>query len=162
MTTVTGRRQGGVVMQPWVWVLLVVVVIALAVALWAAARQRRSASLRQRFGPEYERTVQSADDRRGAEQELLDRARRRDKLDIHPLPEAARARYAEQWRSIQERFIDDPAGSVGSAHDLLDQVMAERGYPNRNFEEQADLVSVDHPQVVEDYRAAYAVNQRQG
>jgi hypothetical protein len=92
---------------------------------------------------------------------LLDRARRRDKLDIRPLPEAARARYAEQWRGIQERFIDDPAGSVGSAHTLLDQVMAERGYPTRDFEEQADLVSVDHPRVVENYRAAYDVYRRQ-
>jgi hypothetical protein len=148
-------------MQPWAWVLLVVVVIALAVALWAAARQRRSAGLRQRFGPEYERTVETADDRRGAEQELLDRARRRDRLDIVALPEPARARYADQWRAIQERFIDDPAGSVGSAHALLDQVMAERGYPTRDFEEQADLVSVDHPRVVENYRAAYAVYTRQ-
>jgi len=148
-------------MQPWVWVLLVVVVIVLAVALWAAARQRRSTNLRQRFGPEYERTVDAADDRRGAEQELLDRARRRDRLNIVALPEPARARYADQWRAIQERFIDDPAGSVGSAHSLLDQVMAERGYPTRDFEEQADLVSVDHPRVVENYRAAYGVYRRQ-
>jgi hypothetical protein len=148
-------------MQPWAWVLLVVVVIVLLVAIWAAMRQRRSTSLRERFGPEYERTVEAADDRRGAEQALLDRARRRDRLDIVALPEAARARYAEQWRAIQERFIDDPAGSVGSAHALLDQVMAEQGYPTQNFEEQADLVSVDHPRVVENYRAAYAVYRRQ-
>jgi hypothetical protein len=148
-------------MQPWVWVLLVVVVIVLAVALWAAARQRRSANLRQRFGPEYERTVEAADDRRGAEQELADRARRRDRLNIVALPEPARARYADQWRAIQERFIDDPGGSVGSAHALLDQVMAERGYPTRDFEEQADLVSVDHPRVVDNYRAAYTVYRRQ-
>jgi hypothetical protein len=148
-------------MQPWAWVLLVIVVIVLAVAVWAAMRQRRSAGLRERFGPEYERTVGAADDRRGGEQQLLDRARRRDRLNIVELPEPARARYADQWRAIQERFIDDPAGSVGSAHDLLDQVMAERGYPTRDFEEQADLVSVDHPRVVDNYRAAYAVYTRQ-
>jgi|tagenome__1003787_1003787.scaffolds.fasta_scaffold20912751_3 hypothetical protein len=148
-------------MQPWAWVLLIVVLVVLVLAAVALSRQRRTASLQNRFGPEYDRTVETADDRRGAEQELLDRARRRDKLDIRPLPEAARARYAEQWRGIQERFIDDPAGSVGSAHTLLDQVMAERGYPTTDFEEQADLVSVDHPRVVENYRAAYAVHQRQ-
>ena len=148
-------------MQPWAWVLLVIVVIVLAVAIWAGARQRRTTSLRQRFGPEYDRTLEATDDRRGAEQALRDRARRRDRLNIVALPEDARARYAGQWRAIQERFIDDPAGSVGSAHTLLDQVMAERGYPTRTFEEQADLVSVDHPQVVEDYRAAYAVYSRQ-
>jgi hypothetical protein len=149
-------------MQPWAWVLLIVVLVVVALLVAALMRQRRTANLRDRFGPEYDRTINTADDKRGAEQELLDRARRREKLDIRPLPEAARARYAEQWRAIQERFIDDPAGSVGSAHTLLDQVMAERGYPTRNFEEQADLVSVDHPRVVEDYRAAYAIYQRQG
>ena len=149
-------------MQPWGWVLLIVVLVVVVIAVVMLMRQRRTATLRDRFGPEYDRTMQGTDDRRGAEQQLLDRARRRDKLEIRPLPEAARARYAEQWRGIQERFIDDPAGSVGSAHALLDEVMAERGYPTSNFEEQADLVSVDHPRVVEDYRAAYAVYQRQG
>jgi hypothetical protein len=136
-------------MQPWAWVLLVIVVVVLAVAIWAVARQRRTSNLRERFGPEYDRTVKAADDRR------------RDRLNIVALPEPARARYAEEWRAVQERFIDDPAGSVGSAHALLDQVMAERGYPTRNFEEQADLVSVDHPRVVDNYRAAYAVYSRQ-
>ena len=144
-------------MQPWLWVLLILVVVAVAAVV--LMRQRRTTTLRDRFGPEYDRTVESADDRRGAEQQLLDRAKRRDRLDIRPLPEAARARYAEQWRGIQERFIDDPAGSVGSAHTLLDQVMAERGYPTKDFEEQADLVSVDHPRVVEDYRAGLTVDR---
>jgi hypothetical protein len=148
-------------MQPWAWVLLIVVLVVVVILVAVLMRQRRTANLRDRFGPEYDRTIDTADDKRGAEQELLDRARRREKLDIRPLPEAARARYADQWRGIQERFIDDPAGSVGAAHSLLDQVMAERGYPTKDFEEQADLVSVDHPQVVDNYRAAYGVYQRQ-
>src|SRR3954454_10687971 len=148
-------------MQPWLWVLLIVVLVVVVLLAVAASRRRRTTELRDRFGPEYDRTVEATDDRRGAEQALLDRSRRRDKLDIRPLPEAARARYSEQWRGIQERFIDDPAGSVGAAHTLLDQVMAERGYPTKDFEEQADLVSVDHPRVVENYRAAYAVYNRQ-
>src|SRR4051812_15031033 len=148
-------------MQPWVWVLLIVVLVVVVVAVVAVMRRRRTENLRGLFGPEYDRAVEASDDRRNAEQNLLDRARRRDQLDIRPLPEAARARYSEQWRGIQERFIDDPAGSVGAAHTLLDQVMAERGYPTKDFEEQADLVSVDHPRVVENYRAAYAVYNRQ-
>ena len=148
-------------MQPWAWVLLIVILVVVVILAAVLMRQRRTASLRDRFGPEYDRTIDTADDKRCAEQELLDRTRRREKLDIRPLPEAARARYADQWRGIQERFIDDPAGSVGAAHTLLDRVMAERGYPTKNFEEQADLVSVDHPQVVDNYRAAYAVYRRQ-
>jgi hypothetical protein len=148
-------------MQPWVWVLLIVVLVVVVLAAVVVMRRRRTENLRGRFGPEYDRAVEASDDRRNAEQNLLDRARRRDQLDIRPLPEAARARYSEQWRAIQERFIDDPAGSVGAAHALLDQVMAERGYPTKDFEEQADLVSVDHPRVVENYRAAYGVYTRQ-
>jgi hypothetical protein len=148
-------------MQPWVWVLLIVVLVVVVLVAVAVMRRRRTENLRGRFGPEYDRAVEASDDRRNAEQNLLDRARRRDQLDIRPLPEAARARYSEQWRGIQERFIDDPAGSVGAAHTLLDQVMAERGYPTKDFEEQADLVSVDHPRVVENYRAAYGVYTRQ-
>src|SRR3954465_11073364 len=148
-------------MQPWAWVLLIVVLVVVVLLAVVAMRRRRSEDLRNRFGPEYDRAVEASDDRRGAEHDLLDRTRKRDRLDIRPLPEAARARYAEQWRGIQERFVDDPAGSVGSAHALLDQVMAERGYPTRDFEEQADLVSVDNPRVVENYRAAYAVYNRQ-
>src|SRR3954447_13049956 len=148
-------------MQPWVWVLLIVVLVVVVLAAVAVMRRRRTENLRGRFGPEYDRAVEASDDRRNAEQNLLDRAHRRDQLDIRPLPEGARARHSQQWRGIQERFIDDPAGSVGAAHTLLDQVMAERGYPTHDFEEQADLVSVDHPRVVENYRAAYAVNQRQ-
>src|SRR3954471_12684027 len=153
---------GGGTMQPWLWVLLIVVVVVVIVAALAASRQRRTANLRDKFGPEYERAVDASDDRRGANTPRLPGPPRRDRLEIRPLPEAARARYAEQWRGIQERFIDDPAGSVGSAHSLLDQVMAERGYPTTDFEDQADLVSVDHPRVVEDYRAAYSVYRRQG
>ena len=144
-------------MQPWVWVLLIVVLVVVVLLAVAAMRRKRTEDLRGRFGPEYDRAVETSDDRRNAEHDLLDRARRRDRLDIRPLPEAARTRYADQWRGIQERFIDDPAGSVGAAHALLDQVMAERGYPTKDFEEQADLVSVDHPRVVENYRAAYGV-----
>jgi hypothetical protein len=148
-------------MQPWVWLLLIVVLVVVAVVAFAAMRRKRTEDLRNRFGPEYDRAVEASDDRRNAEHDLLERTQRRDQLDIRPLPEAARARYAEQWRGIQERFIDDPAGSVGAAHALLDQVMGERGYPTKDFEEQADLVSVDHPRVVENYRAAYGVYTRQ-
>src|SRR3954462_12569284 len=148
-------------MQPWVWVLLIVVLVVVVLAAVAVMRRRRTEDLRGRFGPEYDRAVEASDDRRNAEQDLLDRARRRDRLEIRPLPEGARARYADQWRGIPERVLDDPAGSVGAAHALLDQVMAERGYPTTDFEEQADLVSVHHPKVVENYRAGYAVHQRQ-
>src|SRR3954452_18130146 len=136
-------------MQPWVWVLLIVVLVVVVLAAVAVMRRRRTENLRGRFGPEYDRAVEASDDRRNAEQNLLDRAHRRDQLDIRPLPEATRARYSEQWRGIQERFIDDPAGSVGAAHTLLAQVMAECTDPTKGFEDQSNMAPGDPPRVGE-------------
>jgi hypothetical protein len=39
------------------------------------------------------------------------------------------------------------------------QVMRDRGYPVDDFEQRATDVSVDHPQVAENYRAAHAIYQ---
>ena len=95
-------------MQPWAWVLLIVVLVVVVLLVVALMRQRRTQALQGRFGPEYDRTVEASDDRRDAEQALLDRARKRDRLDIHPLPEAARARYADEnargWRTELEEL----------------------------------------------------------
>lgn len=135
--------------------LVLIVMIALLVS-----RQRRSSSLRQRFGPEYTRIVESTDDRRAAEAVLRERARRRSQLHITPLAEPTRLRYAQQWLSLQEHFVDRPTEAVDAAEDLLIQVMEERGYPIGEFDQQADLISVDHPHVVENYRIAHAIHTR--
>ena len=147
-------------MATWVWVVIaiaVVVVVALAVA---GAGRRRTAALRHRFGPEYDRTVENREDRRTAEAELLERERQRAQFDIKPLPEAARLSFAGEWRDLQERFIDQPAQAVGAADILISRVMKARGYPMQDFDAQADLVSVDHPDTVENYRFAHSVQQR--
>ncbi len=46
------------------------------------------------------------------------------------------------------------------AETLLDEVMSERGYPVDDFEQQADLISVDHPDLVENYRIAHTQRGR--
>jgi hypothetical protein len=61
---------------------------------------------------------------------------------------------------VQERFVDQPSEALVDAHLLVHRVMEARGYPMRDFEAQADLVSVDHPNVVENYRFAHGVHQR--
>jgi hypothetical protein len=140
--------------------LLIVVVIAVVViALLAVvvARRRRSQGLQSRFGPEYPRTVARADDRRAAESQLAEREQRHRRLDIVALEPAAQARYLEAWRAAQGRFVDDPATATGEADALVTEVLRERGYPVEDFEQQADDVSVDHPNVVENYRAAHVV-----
>jgi hypothetical protein len=144
----------------WIIVAVVAAVIIIALLLIAAAmRRRRRHRLQDRFGPEYDRAIES-DKRRRAERELAERAERRDQLDIRPLSEPARERYTRQWNDVQARFVDRPESSVNEADELIRQVMEERGYPVDDFDEQADLVSVDHPDVVDRYRDAHSIAER--
>ncbi|HEV8648243.1 MAG TPA: hypothetical protein VG276_02315 [Actinomycetes bacterium] len=138
--------------------LIVIVVLVLVALGLLMGRRRRTQHLQERFGPEYERTVTEAGDRRAAESELLDRQARREKLDIVPLEPAARVRYLEEWHRTQALFVDSPAEATREADRLIIDVMRDRGYPVDDFEQRAADVSVDHPQVVDDYRAARAIS----
>ena len=146
-------------MPGWAWVLVaVVVIIVVALVVWQALRARRTRRLQGRFGPEYDRTVDRADGRREAEAELAARAKRRDELDIRPLPTASRDRYVEEWQHVQARFVDDPRGAVQEADTLIQSVLRERGYPVDDFDQRAADLSVDHPQVVENYRNGHRLS----
>jgi hypothetical protein len=138
-------------------VAILVVLILLALLAIFAGRQRRSRKLQDTFGPEYDRTVEEAGDRRAAETELQERTERRAGFDIVPLEPEARARYIEAWRSTQAQFVDEPVEATREADRLITSVMRDRGYPVDDFEQRAADVSVDHPQVVDDYRAAHAI-----
>src|SRR5262245_51858342 len=141
-------------MATWLWIIIVIAVVLIALAAAMAARRRRTMALRERFGPEYDRAVAAREDQRTAEADLRGRERERARLDIRPLSEAARVRYAEEWRVIQQSFVDQPEEAAAAGYDLVNRVMEERGYPMRDFDARADLVSVDHSGVVENYRAA--------
>jgi hypothetical protein len=143
-------------------VIVAIIVIALIVVALLLMRQRQSQQLQQGFGPEYERTVEErGGDRREAEAELRERQQRRQKFEVRELEPAARDRYAERWRAAQRRFVDEPAPAVGEADALVMEVMRDRGYPVADeFEQRAADVSVDHPVVVEHYRAAHAISVR--
>jgi hypothetical protein len=145
-------------MTTWAWILIAIVVVAVVALIAVAARQRRSAALRQRFGPEYDRAVETREDRRAAEAELREREKQRALLDITPLPADTRARFAHEWQDVQERFVDEPAEAVVAADGLVYRVMETRGYPMGDFDAQADLVSVDHPEVVNNYRFAHGIS----
>jgi FtsZ-interacting cell division protein ZipA len=138
-------------------IIAVVIVIALVLAA-ARARRQRSEHLRERFGPEYERTVSTADDKRAAEKELREREVRREKLVIRELDPSARERYQQLWRDAQTRFVDDPSPAVRDADILVIDVLRERGYPMEDFDRRADDISVDHPHVVANYRAAHRIS----
>jgi len=148
-------------MPGWAWALLAVgAVILLALVTWQLLRQRRTRTLQERFGPEYDRTLETADDRREAEADLAARAKRRDELEIRPLTTAARERYLVEWERVQARFVDDPEGAVREADMVVQSVMSERGYPTDDFEQRAADVSVDHPRVVENYREGHRLTRQ--
>jgi hypothetical protein len=149
-------------MDAWVWILIAVVafVVVVGAALLFARQRRRRGMLRDRFGPEYDRSVESARSRRKAEGELAGRADRRDELEIRPLTTVARERYRAQWGELQGRFVDRPVVAVADADELITQVMRERGYPVDDFESQSALISVDHPDVVQNYRTAHSIYAR--
>lgn len=148
-------------MATWGWIVVVLAVLIISGGVaYLIALKRRTAALRERFGPEYDRTLQGAGSRREAETELRQREETHSQLQIRPLPAAARSRYAEAWQGIQARFIDEPSSAVGSADRLVTAVMEARGYPVEDFESQADLVSVDHPEVADNYRVAHGIHNR--
>jgi FtsZ-interacting cell division protein ZipA len=145
-------------MDPWMWIVIAIVIVGLvAAAAWAAARARRTETLRDRFGPEYDRTLMDEGGRHAGESELRARVERHDELDLRPISAAAAERYMNEWRSVQARFVDTPAGALDQADALITSVMRDRGYPMDEFDQRAADLSVDHPEVVEDYRAAHAI-----
>lgn len=139
----------------------ILVVALIAVIAWASAQRRRKESLRlqQRFGPEYVRLVNELG-RAKAEAELAAREKRVASLTLNPLPAADAAKFRNEWLAIQARFVDDPKASVVEADHLVYDLMAKRGYPMGDFERRAADISVDHPAVVSNYRAARAIALR--
>jgi hypothetical protein len=149
---------------PTNWIILfgILAVVLLAVAVgFILQRQQQSKRLRQRFGAEYDRAVAELG-RSKAEAELRAREKRVEKLSIIPLAPADAARFTQAWNALQGRFIDNPKGVVVEADHLVRELMLKRGYPMGDFEKRAADMSVDHPAVVENYRAAQAIAVRDG
>jgi hypothetical protein len=145
-------------MPTWLWVVIVVAaLIVVAVIAASALRARRSRELRGRFGPEYDRVAADAPSKRQAEAELKAREERREEFEVRPLDPRDRDRYRSRWQDVQAQFVDDPAGAVQEADDLIQDVMRKRGYPVDDFDTRAADLSVDHPDVVENYRAAHGI-----
>ena len=143
--------------------LIIVVAVALLVAaVLISFRVRKSRTLKQRFGPEYSRVVDEAGGKRKAESELAQRAKRVTAMQIRPLQSVDRARYLTAWTQLQADFVDSPKAAVSRADDLLGEVMTARGYPVAYFDQRAADLSVDHPQVVENYREGHDIALRHG
>jgi hypothetical protein len=149
-------------LTPAMMVLIVLAILAIGAAVWMYIQKRRTQDLRSKFGPEYDKAIDTHGDRAHAESDLEKREKRVAKFHIHSLRNEERAKYAEDWRAEQSLFVDDPRTAVKHADVLVQDVMKRRGYPVSDFEQNAADLSVDHPRVVENYRAAHEIAVRDG
>lgn len=145
-------------MPTWLWIVIAVAAAIVVIGVVVSAlRTRRTHGLQERFGSEYDRVAADAPSRREAESELREREKRREELDIRPLDQSDRDRFRNRWQDVQAEFVDDPADAVLHADALIQEVMRTRGYPVDDFESRSADLSVDHPDVVEYYRAAHGI-----
>lgn len=143
----------------WVIVAAVVVIAALALA-WMYSQRRRRVLLRERFGPEYDRTVQAVGTSGRADAVLAERAARVEKYRLRELGADETRRFSDAWRAVQARFVDDPAGAVTDGDRLVTEVMLARAYPLSDWDQRVEDLSVDHANVVHHYRAAREIARR--
>jgi hypothetical protein len=145
-----------------IFVTTAVVVVVVGAIIVYLLQKRRTSRLRDQFGQgEYERVVTEGHGRRHAEAKLEKREERVLSFHLRPLTSPDRARFFALWTKVQAHFVDGPAIAVNEADQLLRDVMSTLGYPVSDFDQCAADISVDHPRVIEDYRAAHDVAIRQ-
>ena len=147
-------------MSPTVVIILVLVVLAVAAAVVVGVRNGRRKRLQKTFGPEYDRVVGDAGSRSAGEQELLERQKRHAELELKPLSAQSKATYSVAWEEVQIQFVDAPADAVRTADELVTRLIAERGYPTGDYDDQIATLSVRHAKTLEHYRDAHAISER--
>lgn len=148
-------------MDPDLLIVALVILALVAVALIFQQRQSRTHHLQRHFGPEYGRAVRALGSRSKAEAELLARRKRVQQFKLVPLSPQDAQRFTQAWRALQARFVDSPRGVLAEADALVRELMDQRGYPVGDFERRAADISVHHPRVVEHYRAAHELTERE-
>jgi len=146
--------------QTWFILGGVIVLALIGVGAWLLYQRKQSQRLQKRFGTEYDRTVGELKSRTKAELNLKEREKRAERFDIVPLTPSDAARFVQAWRTLQGGFVDNPKGVVVQADQLVRELMVKRGYPMGDFEHRAADISVDHPEVVHNYRSAQIIAMR--
>jgi hypothetical protein len=144
-----------------VGVVLLVALIAFLIVRARSARQRR-ARLSERFGPEYDRTVDAVSKRRDAERDLQARLDRHPDIATHPIEAGAAREFEQRLDDLQARFVDAPAAAVVAADGVLADIAVAAGYPDGPTDRLLGDISVDHPVAVADHRRGQEVAQRSG
>ena len=148
-------------MEPWMIVLLVFAALVVVGLVIISMRKREGERLRQKFGSEYDHQVEAAGGSRAkAEAALLKREHKMKKIEIRPLEPVQREGFRAQWTEVQAKFVEDPQRAIAFADALVADVMNARGYPVEDFDQRAADISVDHPEVVQNYRAAHEIARR--
>ena len=140
-------------------VIAAIVLIGGAVTWYVIQQDKRRRQVRDEFGPEYHRTLARTGDRDKAQKELEERKKRVSRFDLKTLPREVAERFRNEWRRIQERFVDEPKTATTEADGLVQQVMNQCGYPMAEFDQRAADISVDHPDVVQNFRRAHQISQ---
>jgi hypothetical protein len=141
-------------------IVAIIVAVALVILVIASMTTMRRRQLRQRFGPEYDRVAGEMHSQRKADAKLAERERRVRSLDIRPLDETTRVKYAAEWTAIQERFVDQPEQAVTQAGLLVTSVMKDRGYPTEEHDQILADLSVEHAGTLDHYRAAHQISMQ--
>jgi len=147
-------------MSAWLTIVLIIIVLVLVAAILLAVRAGRRKQLQKTFGPEYDRVVADADSRTEAERELRDREKRHAELELKPLSAESKAKYSVAWEEVQIQFVDAPETAVTTADELTTRLIAERGYPTGDYDDQLATLSVGHARTLEHYRDAHAISER--
>lgn len=141
-------------------IVLVLVLVLLVVIALVAVRATRRRKLQKTFGPEYDRVVGDAGSRTDAEKELREREKRHAELQLKELSPESRAHYSTAWEEVQIQFVDNPEQAVATADDLTTRLIAERGYPTGDYDEQVAHLSVEHARTLGHYRDAHEISRR--
>jgi hypothetical protein len=147
-------------MSAWLTIVLIIIVLVIVAAILLAVRASRRKQLQKKFGPEYDRVVADADSRTDAERELRDREKRHAELELKPLSAESKAKYSVAWEEVQIQFVDAPETAVSTADELTTRLIAERGYPTGDYDDQLATLSVAHARTLEHYRDAHAISER--
>src|SRR5690349_2259745 len=147
-------------MSAWLTIVLIIVVLVIVAAILLAVRAGRRKKLQQTFGPEYHRVVADADSRTDAERELREREKRHAELELKPPSAESKAKYSVAWEEVQIQFVDAPETAVSTADELTTRLIAERGYPTGDYDDQLATLSVEHARTLEHYRDAHAISER--
>src|SRR3954471_20606694 len=147
-------------MSPIAVIILIIVILVVIAAIIFGIQASRRKKLQNTFGPEYDRVVADTGSRSDAEKELRERARPHAELELKSLSPESQARYSAAWEEVQIQFVDSPEQATAAADDLVTRLIAERGYPTGDYDDQLANLSVEHARTLGHYRDAHEISRR--